>query len=789
MSLRRVCAKAFKKRGALVFLTTMMFVAVRAQTLSPAQHGIGARIRSQAFLSSGDRAEGHGMSHSGESKRFATVADAIQMTRIAGRNAVDAYSGSLSTNFASFSPDGKRVAFVVKKGNLQNNTNEYSMLLYAVGELFDSPSPRTLVSFASSSNRAAIDDIAWLQDSDTILFLGEKRGETTQLYSVECTSGRIRKLTSHPTSLVDYSTSARADRIAYFAERPVTDLVDESVLRQGFHVADERMSDLIAGKLQDFRMDLLVTDEQGDSTNRLRVPNILDDSPLFVSPDGHYLILRTLVGTVPDRWHDYKEPLLQHLILQKLPTGIPTQIQQYTLIDLNSGQSRALLDSPVSFYGSEVKWLPDSRSAILTGVYLPLDTPDSGELATREESPYVVEVNVATLETSKIADRDMEFVNWNPEGQILRLKDRRPAQQSSSVIVKYQKRSHGWEQVKTAGENADFVTPDIFVEQDLNTPPHVVVANSRTGQRAMLLELNPQFKDVVFGKVEVVKWAGGADHEIEGGLYLPPDYAPGKKYPLVIQTHGFDPAGFWFDGPFSTAFAAQPLAAKGIVVLQVPDSHDWSIRDTPQEDPVMMKTFERAIDYLDQKGVIDRDRVGLIGFSQTCLYVQYMLTHSKYKIAAAVAADGIDGGYFQYMAFANSSPYMESIREGLIGTPPFGEGLRVWLDRSPGFLLDRVKAPILIQAIRATSLPDEWEWFAGLSRLKKPVDFVYIPSGYHILQKPWDRMVSQQGDVDWFCFWLKAEKDPDPAKTAQYVRWDALRVLANASSEEGVTNH
>ncbi len=95
------------------------------------------------------------------------------------------------------------------------------------------------------------------------------------------------------------------------------------------------MSDLIAGKLQDFRMDLLVTDEHGNSTDRLRVPDIVDDAPLFVSPDGHYLILRTLVGTVPDSWHGYKEPLLQHIMLQRLPTGIPTQIQQYTLIDLN----------------------------------------------------------------------------------------------------------------------------------------------------------------------------------------------------------------------------------------------------------------------------------------------------------------------------------------------------------------------------------------------------------------------------------------------------------------------
>jgi len=29
---------------------------------------------------------------------------------------------------------------------------------------------------------------------------------------------------------------------------------------------------------------------------------------------------------------------------------------------------------------------------------------------------------------------------------------------------------------------------------------------------------------------------------------------------------------------------------------------------------------------------------------------------------------------------------------------------------------------------------------------------------------------SQQGNVDWFRFWLKGEEDPDPAKAEQYAR-------------------
>ena len=37
------------------------------------------------------------------------------------------------------------------------------------------------------------------------------------------------------------------------------------------------------------------------------------------------------------------------------------------------------------------------------------------------------------------------------------------------------------------------------------------------------------------------------------------------------------------------------------------------------------------------------------------------------------------------------------------------------------------------------------------------------------------RMVSQLGNVDWFCFWLKGEEDPDPNKTEQHARRRELR--------------
>jgi len=40
-----------------------------------------------------------------------------------------------------------------------------------------------------------------------------------------------------------------------------------------------------------------------------------------------------------------------------------------------------------------------------------------------------------------------------------------------------------------------------------------------------------------------------------------------------------------------------------------------------------------------------------------------------------------------------------------------------------------------------------------------------------------DLLISQQGNVDWFSFWLLGGVDNDPAKRAQYDRWHHLSTL------------
>jgi dipeptidyl aminopeptidase/acylaminoacyl peptidase len=250
-------------------------------------------------------------------------------------------------------------------------------------------------------------------------------------------------------------------------------------------------------------------------------------------------------------------------------------------------------------------------------------------------------------------------------------------------------------------------------------------------------------------------------------LVLPPDYAQGRRYPLVIQSHGFLSQEFLSDGTFTTAFAARPLAAAGIVVLQV---QDITSRDmTPAEAPLQLAGYEAAIDHLAEMRVIDPKRVGITGFSRTVYYTLYALTHRTSRFAVATIADGVFYGYIQYLMSGNYGS-----DNAQIGAPPFGTGLGTWLTESPGFNFDKVDAPLRIEVHDPVSLLSDWEAYAALHAQNKPVDLIVLPNASHVVVKPRERLESQQGSVEWFRFWLQGYEDPDQAKTEQYRRWEEL---------------
>jgi dipeptidyl aminopeptidase/acylaminoacyl peptidase len=261
---------------------------------------------------------------------------------------------------------------------------------------------------------------------------------------------------------------------------------------------------------------------------------------------------------------------------------------------------------------------------------------------------------------------------------------------------------------------------------------------------------NPQLKDIELGEATVFRWKNKQGQEFKGGLF---PSGPGMP----------------------TAFAARALAAAGIVVLQVDEQCPFV---TPEEGSCAVSTYESAVSELASMGLIDADRIGIIGFSRSCYYVMETLTTSSLHIKAASITSGLMFDYWQY-AFSPDRGEGDAI----IGAPPFGEGLQQWLKRSPGFSLDKINAPLMVVGQGPDVLLTMWAAYSGLYQLHKPVELVMLNSGEHVLTNPAVRMASQGGSVNWFRFWLQGYEDPDPSKAEQYKRWRELKELQKDNDE------
>jgi hypothetical protein len=742
-------------------------------------------------LCSSAKAQGAAVQEQGLAKRPVRVEDAVEMTQIGDRSYLD--NLNKAGNVVQFSPDGSKFAFVTQKANLQTDLVEFQLLVFRTADAFNSPAPEVVATLASSSNREGICQVQWLSDNDTIAFLGEQPDETPQIYRVSASTKKLEKLTTNPTPILYYSMSERGENFVYVAEASPRPLLTQQMRRRGFFVTSQQWDDLYTNQRR-FNTQHEIYVKVPRLNTPQRAGGVVELNPyakeLTISPDGRYAMLRAYRPSPPAAWNDYQ----YRPDYETAPSNAACNAgeafrcpEQLMIVDLEKRTVDPLLNAPATgkTAGLELSAWTRQSSILLVNALLPLDSVDDAERHRRLSHVYTAEVMLPSRTIRKINERGEPYPGFFIESDVAR--DRIIVRPKAAVLARsleFRKVPSGWNITEIDGGTRE---PDerlsVNLEQDINSPPKLVLNDPKTKQKALVLDLNPQFNQLTLGHVEIFAWKTQEDGVAEGTLYFPPDYVPGKRYPLIIQTHDERRERFWIDGPYSTAYAAQPLANRGFLVLQMGQVDVYekaslneigAIYGTSREGPHYSALFESAIKELEQRGLIDPNRIGLSGFSRTFYHVLYDLTHSSRHFAAAVAADGVNFGYvwcLYYLTTYTDSSSCEKINGGA----PFSDGLAGWARAAPTFRLDKVDAPLLLQAISAPL--GEWEVFAGLKWLKKPVEMLnFYPEGAHELVKPQQRLLSQGSVVDWYCFWLKGEEDPDPAKHEQYRRWRKMKL-------------
>ena len=711
-----------------------------------------------------------------------TVRDLVQLASFGSHP-----HGGGSADIDVPSPDGRLHAVVVKQGNVGDNTNRFSLLLFHTDQLFNRPRPDTLATLASSSNRPAIESVRWLGDSRTLLFLGEHPGERPQVYALDIQTRTLTARTRQPTEITHFDVAPGGDPVVYTA-KPVVDTTAYATMRaRGFAARPGQfVGDLLGGVWAEAASEwstrrlaqTFIWHAGAPSPVPAQLPGPLfrecDGNSISIAPAGRLALIQCTRAVAPAAWRGYTDDYLAKLLAQG------ATLPEFALLDLERGTIAPLVEAPI--LNASVRWAPTGRSIVLGNAFLPLSGVDSTERHWRTAHPGAAEVDVASGRLSVIAHRDsLDVVAWDSASNVVEFIPRPyGGGPLDGPRIRYQKTVRGWREMKAPPRASP---PMLLVEEGLNQPPRLVVIDGASRRRATVFDLNPGLAALRLGRVQVVHWITKSGDARFGGLYYPPDFVKGHRYPLVIQTHGFDSTTWAPDGIYPTANAAQPMAGNGMLVLQIGMASDGTWLHaadiaSPTEGPRAMEEIESAIEHLDSLGLVDRQRIGLTGFSRTCYHLLYTLTHSKYPFAAAALTDGIDFGYLQFVIYRNAqrgAGFTTDEFGGVNGGLPWGKSRGDWLERAPGFNLDRVTTPLRLEAIGLGSVLGEWEPFAGMQLQGKPVELFVIPEGEHLLVKPWERLASSGGNADWFRFWLKGEEDPDPSKAEQYRRWHELR--------------
>lgn len=342
--------------------------------------------------------------------------------------------------------------------------------------------------------------------------------------------------------------------------------------------------------------------------------------------------------------------------------------------------------------------------------------------------------------------------------------------------------------------------------QNAATPPQMFVV--RPGQKSpeTLAALNPQFENLTIAGMQRVHWKTSTGYDISGLLFLPPNYVRGGRYPLVIQTKP-DKGSFVCDSGenHDPAFAPQPIANAGMMYLirylpwdynPLDDSANWP-KGYPGklgEAAFHMDIWDSAVESLAHRGLVDSSRVGIIGFSRSGWYTEFILTHSHIPYKAATLADNLHMNLSEYWLYHSKTVIQGA--DAMFGGPPYGATLKNWQEHSISFNVDKIHAPILMEEMgygvlddRPNSTPNNlaqnYELFTGLNRLSKPVEMYYYPNDVHQPNEPQTRLASLRRNVDWYRFWLLGEEPVAPDDPDRYARWRKLRDLQEQDTFRG----
>lgn len=429
---------------------------------------------------------------------------------------------------------------------------------------------------------------------------------------------------------------------------------------------------------------------------------------------------------------------------------------EIAVVDVASGQVKELTKNEAP--ESSLAWSPD-------GTMISFSAPSDTTWELSEGSLFLISPTGGPAKKVPGPARGIRRCWWTRDGKSLVYGGQRNAR---GAICQLDLAS-GNEKVIAGGEwsgGLDSITKDLkrgaTVISTPTQPGDVNIVDLATGQVTPITKANPKIAELQLARFTTMKWKSKDGLEIEGLLWLPADYQPGTKLPLLLSVHG-GPAGV-----FSTSFRAinHVYCSLGWAILEP------NVRGSTSYGDALLRGNTKDIgggDYQDAmtgvdalvaQGIADPDHMAVRGWSYGGIMTGWIVSQTPRFKAASVGAMVTDWASEYAMGFNHD------VRRWYIGGTPW-ENPDGYKRQSSYSYIAKVTTPTIVlhgEEDTTDTIGQSMMFYQGLKDRGVPVRFIRFPREPHGFRQPHHQRIRDAEEISWLMKYARGIDWKAPAR-------------------------